>query len=81
MLEQGQFDIWEAVYSPQGEDGYPKRLFDKKCAENRGDSVKCIAEYKRDKNKICQITNKLCVRSSNLLMNTQKNITQDKYQE
>ena len=30
MLEQGQFDIWEAVYSPQGEDGYPKRLFDKK---------------------------------------------------
>jgi len=30
VLEQGQFDIWEAVYSPQGEDGYPKRLFDKK---------------------------------------------------
>ncbi|HRI79771.1 MAG TPA: hypothetical protein PLR06_09585 [Cyclobacteriaceae bacterium] len=24
-----QFDIWEAVYSPQGEDGYPKRIFDK----------------------------------------------------
>jgi hypothetical protein len=21
-----QWDIWEAVYSPQGEDGYPKRL-------------------------------------------------------
>ncbi len=30
VVEQGQFDIWEAVYSPQGEDGYPKRLFDKK---------------------------------------------------
>ena len=30
VLEQGQFDIWEAVYSPQGDDGYPKRLFDKK---------------------------------------------------
>jgi hypothetical protein len=25
----GQFDIWEAVYSPMGPDGYPKRIFDK----------------------------------------------------
>lgn len=25
----GQWDIWEAVYSPQGADGYPKRIFDK----------------------------------------------------
>ena len=25
-----QWDIWEAVYSPVGEDGYPKRLFDKR---------------------------------------------------
>jgi hypothetical protein len=25
----GQFDIWEATYSPQGEDGYPVRLWDK----------------------------------------------------
>jgi hypothetical protein len=24
-----QFDIWEAVYSPMGEDGYPKRIYDK----------------------------------------------------
>ncbi len=24
-----QYDIWEAVYSPVGPDGYPKRLFDK----------------------------------------------------
>ena len=24
-----QWDIWEATYSPQGEDGYPKRLWDK----------------------------------------------------
>jgi hypothetical protein len=24
------WDAWEAVYSPQGEDGYPKRLWDKK---------------------------------------------------
>lgn len=24
-----QYDIWEAVYSPAGEDGYPKRIFDK----------------------------------------------------
>jgi len=25
----GQFDIWEAVYSPMNESGYPKRLWDK----------------------------------------------------
>jgi hypothetical protein len=25
----GQWDIWEAVYSPVGPDGYPRRLFDK----------------------------------------------------
>jgi hypothetical protein len=29
----GQFDIWEATYSPQGEDGYPKRLWDKYTGE------------------------------------------------
>jgi len=28
-----QWDIWEAVYSPAGEDGYPKRLWDKKTGE------------------------------------------------
>jgi hypothetical protein len=28
-----QFDIWEAVYSPRGDDGYPKRLFDKRTGE------------------------------------------------
>jgi hypothetical protein len=26
----GQWDIWEATYSPVGDDGYPKRLWDKK---------------------------------------------------
>jgi hypothetical protein len=25
----GQWDIWEAVYSPMGEDGYPMRIWDK----------------------------------------------------
>ncbi len=25
----GQWDIWQATYSPQGEDGYPKPIFDK----------------------------------------------------
>ena len=24
-----QFDIWEAVFSPMAEDGYPKRIYDK----------------------------------------------------
>ena len=29
----GQFDIWEAVYSPVGEDGYPKRIWNKLTGE------------------------------------------------
>jgi hypothetical protein len=29
----GQWDIWEAVFSPQGDDGYPKRIFDKETGE------------------------------------------------
>ncbi len=36
-----QWDIWEAVYSPQGEDGYPKRIFDKKTGEINHD----VANY------------------------------------
>ncbi len=28
-----QWDIWEAVYSPQGADGYPERIFDKETGE------------------------------------------------
>ena len=36
-----QFDIWEATYSPQGKDGYPKRLWDK----YTGDIDKEVAEY------------------------------------
>jgi hypothetical protein len=28
-----QWDIWEAVYSPQGDDGYPRRIFDKMTGE------------------------------------------------
>jgi hypothetical protein len=28
-----QWDIWEAVYSPQGPDGYPQRIFDKLTGE------------------------------------------------
>ncbi len=29
----GQWDIWEAVYSPMGEDGYPVRIWDKRTGE------------------------------------------------
>lgn len=36
-----QWDIWEATYSPQGEDGYPVRLWDKKS----GDIDHKVAEY------------------------------------
>ena len=32
-LSGQQFDIWEAVFSPVGEDGYPKRIFDKVTGE------------------------------------------------
>ena len=28
-----QYDIWEAVYSPMDDDGYPKRIWDKKTGE------------------------------------------------
>lgn len=28
-----QWDIWEAVYSPVGDDGYPKRIWDKRTGE------------------------------------------------
>jgi hypothetical protein len=37
----GQWDIWEAVYSPQGDDGYPKRIFDKET----GEIDPIVAEY------------------------------------
>ncbi len=36
-----QWDIWEAVYSPQGDDGYPKRLWDK----YSGDVDPSVASY------------------------------------
>ncbi|MEZ5041082.1 MAG: hypothetical protein R2828_14385 [Saprospiraceae bacterium] len=36
-----QFDIWEAVYSPVGEDGYPKRIWDKQT----GVIDKAVANY------------------------------------
>ena len=39
-----QFDIWEAVYSPVGDDGYPKRIFDKVT----GDIDHTVAEYWRE---------------------------------
>lgn len=39
-----QWDIWEAVYSPQGEDGYPKRIFNKETGEINPD----VAAYWRE---------------------------------
>ncbi len=40
----GQWDIWEAVYSPAGPDGYPKRIFDK----TTGQIDSTVASYWRD---------------------------------
>ena len=31
----GQWDIWEAVYSPVGADGYPQRIWDKRTGSHR----------------------------------------------
>ncbi|HKK76723.1 MAG TPA: hypothetical protein VJ953_16725 [Saprospiraceae bacterium] len=39
-----QWDIWEAVYSPVGADGYPQRIWDKKT----GQINKEVAEYWRE---------------------------------
>jgi hypothetical protein len=39
-----QWDIWEAVYSPVGSDGYPKRIFDKRTGVIDHD----VAGYWRD---------------------------------
>ncbi|BDC51641.1 hypothetical protein F183_A39560 [Bryobacterales bacterium F-183] len=39
-----QWDIWEAVYSPVGADGYPKRIFDKVT----GEIDRTVAEYWRE---------------------------------
>jgi hypothetical protein len=36
-----QYDIWEAVYSPQGEDGHPQRIWDKMT----GEINPAVAEY------------------------------------
>jgi hypothetical protein len=40
----GQFDIWQAVYSPTGSDGYPKPIWDKLT----GKINKSVAEYWRE---------------------------------
>ena len=40
----GQFDIWEAVYSPVGSDGYPKPIWDKVT----GEIDHSVAAYWRD---------------------------------
>jgi len=39
-----QFDIWQAVYSPVGNDGYPKPIFDKET----GDIDHTVAAYWKD---------------------------------
>ena len=40
----GQFDVWEAVFSPVGPDGYPARIFNKRT----GEIDKKVAEYWRE---------------------------------
>jgi len=39
-----QWDIWEAVYSPVGADGYPKRIWDKRT----GEIDRSVAQYWRE---------------------------------
>jgi hypothetical protein len=40
----GQYDIWQAVFSPVGEDGYPKPIWDKLT----GEIDRSVAEYWRE---------------------------------
>ena len=40
----GQYDIWQAVFGPEGKDGYPKPIFDKVT----GDIDPSVAAYWRD---------------------------------
>jgi hypothetical protein len=40
----GQYDIWQAVFSPPGTDGYPKPIFDKVT----GEIDKSVADYWRE---------------------------------
>jgi hypothetical protein len=40
----GQYDIWQAVFSPLGEDGYPKPIWDKVT----GEIDRSVAEYWRE---------------------------------
>jgi len=47
----GQFDVWEAVYSPVGEDGYPRRIFDKRT----GVIDRKVAEHWRERHDLGHI--------------------------
>jgi len=49
-----QWDIWEAVYSPVGEDGYPKRIWDKQT----GVIDKEVAAYWRENYDLAYILNR-----------------------
>ena len=40
----GQYDIWQAVFGPVGDDGYPRPIFDKVS----GDIDKSVAAYWRE---------------------------------
>lgn len=56
-----QWDIWEAVYSPVGEDGYPKRIWDKKS----GVIDKAVAEFWRENYDLAYIMNRDWSKSGN----------------
>jgi hypothetical protein len=40
-----QYDIWQAVFSPAGEDGYPKKIFDKVTGDIDPDVVNYWKEH------------------------------------
>lgn len=49
-----QWDIWEAVYSPVGKDGYPERIFDK----YTGEINKQVAAYWKENYDLVHIINR-----------------------
>src|SRR5262245_11183160 len=47
----GQWDIWEAVFSPCGDDGYPRRIWDRRT----GVIDRAVAEHWREHYDLCHI--------------------------
>jgi hypothetical protein len=41
-----QLDIWQAVYTPVGEDGYPQTIWDKRTGEIDSEAARHFKKYR-----------------------------------